>query len=457
MKFLIQILIIQLCLLCLRASPVLFDSEISLAKNVRAGSCSAAFITCPSTRVGTCAATSTTSFICPARQVTGNDDFLYQNLKDQGGDREFFPPVPTTSTELNDVQSLGVSYGLTYNALHPRLQGSRSYTPIVPPGWDELPERERGHLWAKDMGGSGGYYLNIITLAQTANRLMNNDFECKVKEALELMDLDKLSRVFVTILVRYNPDVNLSKKIFLFADVEYLTSAGWVMEPWLGMAIKNRQDETTERLFSDRTSTIKSASVKSTDDSSCVSQSTTINTVGFYPQMSLTNDWWYLFRQIGAPSVKTEYGELLFDASEQTEDFTSAHITSRQSYAINRGMAFRFQVSPYSLASGVMTFSITGGIILRFHLGQAATWNTIGPDGYDVLATSAMTIGPGWWDIQVVYTGGDIVLFERGVKMFTITRQIPTTLLFRATFLNANAGTNTIFKFSNVAVHQNLF
>ncbi|CAN8061369.1 unnamed protein product [Agarophyton chilense] len=465
MKLCLLVSVVQTCLLAIliRASTLSSQDltpQLSLQKTVRAGSCFAAFVTCPSTRVSNCAAGSSSTTACPARQVSDNDNYFYDNLKAKAGDREFFLPMPTTGTALNNIQSTGVSFALTYDALHPRLIGSRTYTPIGPPGWDEFPSdsRQRGHLWAKDLGGSGTYYLNVITLSSQVNQEMNNVFECKVKEAFELMDLDKLSTVFVTILVRYNSNAKASKKVFLFADVEYYSSGGWVKEPWLGMEIKNKKGEKAKRLFPDRTSTIKSASKKMTADSSCTNQRTVVNTLSFIGYMSQTNnDWWTFSQGAGGPRISMDDGELWFFSDRQSIASSSATITSKRQYPVNSGLSFRFQFSPYRFYSSETTLEFAGGIALQFRSGASPTWNKVTGSTFTRLATSSMTSGPGWYDIHVVYTRTRVILWERGVKKFDVSNTIGSFLPFKATFKNSDINSKTAFKISNVAVHESLF
>ncbi|KAI0565131.1 DNA/RNA non-specific endonuclease [Gracilaria domingensis] len=56
--------------------------------------------------------------------------------------------------------------------------GSRAYSRLKPPGWDEYPcDFTRGHLLAHSLGGNGRLTKNIVALCQEANNYVMSEWE----------------------------------------------------------------------------------------------------------------------------------------------------------------------------------------------------------------------------------------------------------------------------------------
>jgi DNA/RNA non-specific endonuclease len=65
--------------------------------------------------------------------------------------------------------------------------GSAADQTIHPPGWDQLPARNRarGHLLGRQLGGSGALAANLVAMYQTrANTPVMRDYETSVAEAV---------------------------------------------------------------------------------------------------------------------------------------------------------------------------------------------------------------------------------------------------------------------------------
>jgi len=65
--------------------------------------------------------------------------------------------------------------------------GTKALQSIEPPGWNLLPalNRARAHLLGRSLGGNGNLAENLVTMYQTANQRMYNQFEQKVAEAAQ--------------------------------------------------------------------------------------------------------------------------------------------------------------------------------------------------------------------------------------------------------------------------------
>ena len=66
--------------------------------------------------------------------------------------------------------------------------GSAADPDIHPPGWDQLPARNRarGHLFGRQLGGSGELAANLVALYQSrANTPVMRDYETAVAEAVQ--------------------------------------------------------------------------------------------------------------------------------------------------------------------------------------------------------------------------------------------------------------------------------
>jgi DNA/RNA non-specific endonuclease len=66
--------------------------------------------------------------------------------------------------------------------------GSAADPDVHPPGWDQLPARNRarGHLFGRQLGGSGEVAANLVALYQSrANTPVMRDYETAVAEAVQ--------------------------------------------------------------------------------------------------------------------------------------------------------------------------------------------------------------------------------------------------------------------------------
>jgi hypothetical protein len=86
---------------------------------------------------------------------------------------------------INDAkQAQGAVAILTKDTIS---DGTKALSSIQPPGWSLLPaaNRARAHLLGKSLGGNGSLPGNLVTMYQTANQRMYNQFEQKVAEAVQ--------------------------------------------------------------------------------------------------------------------------------------------------------------------------------------------------------------------------------------------------------------------------------
>lgn len=159
----------------------------------------------------------------------------YQLFRYYGADVSFFTHYNTEEPEPSKWKAAGVRTILTKDFLTHGVQsaGKKAYsTPFYPPGWDDLESPTRGHLLAKQLGGDGRYWVNIVSLDRRINCVEMNKVERVVANVYKRPNrLSETCSILYLVKAVYMPSIDHPVSIYIYAAVINQKDATFIY-PW---------------------------------------------------------------------------------------------------------------------------------------------------------------------------------------------------------------------------------
>lgn len=147
----------------------------------------------------------------------------YQLFRYYGADVSFFAHYNTKEPDQSKWKATGVRTILTKDFLTHGVQsaGKKAYsTPFYPPGWEALESPTRGHLLAKQLGGDGRYWLNIVSLDRNINCVEMNKVERVVANVYKRPNgLSETCSILYLVKAVYMPTIDYPVAIYIYAAV----------------------------------------------------------------------------------------------------------------------------------------------------------------------------------------------------------------------------------------------
>lgn len=160
----------------------------------------------------------------------------YQLFKYYGADVSFFTHYNTEEPDHSKWKATGVRTILTKDFLTYGVQsvGKKAYSkPFYPPGWGALESPTRGHLLAKQLGGDGRYWLNIVSLNRRINCVEMNKVERVVANVYKRRNgLSDTCSILYLVKALYMPTIDYPVAIYIYAAVINQKDATFIY-PWL--------------------------------------------------------------------------------------------------------------------------------------------------------------------------------------------------------------------------------